>query len=92
MKIVDLTTPETQVMKIKKAAYLGDYVFRILFTDGHENAVDLKPFLKKATHPSIAKYLDERLIKQFKIDNGNLNWNDYELIFPVADLYEGTIK
>jgi hypothetical protein len=29
--------------------------------------------------------------KNFKIIDGNLNWNDYDLIFPVADLHEGKI-
>ena len=39
----------------------------------------------------IKKYLDETLFKQFKIVDGNLNWNDYDLIFPIYDLYQGKI-
>jgi hypothetical protein len=27
----------------------------------------------------------------FKIVNGNLNWNDYEMIFPAWDLYRGIV-
>jgi hypothetical protein len=53
--------------------------------------VDFKTFLEKSSHPSIKKYLDEDKFKQFKVIEGNLNWNDYELIFPVADLYNGKI-
>jgi len=26
-----------------------------------------------------------------KIEKGNLNWNDYDMIFPVTDLYENRI-
>ena len=42
-------------------------------------------------HPSIRKYLDEARFKLFDIIDGNLNWNDYDMIFPVEDLYEGKI-
>ena len=51
----------------------------------------LTNFLSKSFHPSISKYLDENLFRNFEIKDGNLNWNDYDLIFPVYDLYEGNI-
>ena len=37
------------------------------------------------------KYREVEQFKQFSIVNGNLNWNDYEMIFPVASLYGETI-
>jgi hypothetical protein len=77
--------------EIELAKYIGDYAIRITFNDGNEKLVDFKPFLTKSLHPSISKYLDESLFKQFEIVNGNLNWNDYDLIFPIHDLYEGVI-
>ena len=39
----------------------------------------------------IRKYLKEANFRNFKIRHGNINWNDYELIFPVDDLYKGKI-
>jgi hypothetical protein len=27
----------------------------------------------------------------YKIVDGNLNWNDYDLIFPIEVLYEGKL-
>jgi len=42
-------------------------------------------------HPSIKKYLDESKFLQYEIVDGNLNWNNYDLIFPVDDLYQGKI-
>jgi len=57
-----------------------------------ERLVDFKPFLFKSLHPSIKKYLNEGKFINFKIIDGNLNWNDYYLIFPVADLYEGYVN
>jgi len=53
--------------------------------------VDFKPFLELSLHPSIKKYLEGKRFKEFKIVDGNLNWNDYDLIFPVEDLYAGHI-
>ncbi|GAC1308052.1 MAG: hypothetical protein NVSMB24_21080 [Mucilaginibacter sp.] len=81
----------TDLIEVSSANYIGDYAIRITFSDGHDKLVDFKQFLLKSLHPSISKYLNETLFKQFKITNGNLNWNDYDLIFPIHDLYQGTV-
>jgi hypothetical protein len=76
---------------VESARYIGDYVIRVYFTDGFNRLVDFKPFLEASVHPSIRKYLDEAKFKEFQIVDGNLNWKDYDLIFPVYDLYEGKL-
>jgi hypothetical protein len=63
----------------------------LFFNDGLNRVVDFKPFLESSFHPSIWKYLEETLFKQFEIVDGNLNWNDYGMIFPVEDLLKGKI-
>ncbi|HBH07706.1 MAG TPA: DUF2442 domain-containing protein [Flavobacteriales bacterium] len=78
-------------LKIDSAKYLSDYAIRIRFSDGKEKVVDFKPFLSKSLHPSIKKYLDENKFSNFSLTDGNLNWNDYDLIFPITDLYNGQI-
>lgn len=78
-------------MKIDSAKYLSDYAIRLRFSDGNEKLVDFKPFLSKSLHPSITKYLDENKFSKFSLTDGNLNWNDYDLIFPISDLYKGQI-
>ena len=94
MKIVQDYTIDsaTDTIEVASANYIGDYAIRISFNDGNEKLVDFKPFLTKSLHPAVSKYLREDLFKQFKIINGNLNWNDFDLIFPIHDLYEGVIK
>ncbi len=82
---------KTDSLKIDSANYLSDYAIRITFSDGSEKLVDFKPFLSKSLHPSIKKYLDENKFSQFSLTDGNLNWNDYDLIFPISDLYNGQI-
>lgn len=82
---------QPELIEIKSAKYIGDFAIRIYFNDGVNRLVDFKPFLESSLHPSIRKYLDESLFAKFDIIDGNLNWNDYDLIFPVYDLYEGEI-
>lgn len=92
--IVDYKESESgnKQLKIDSAQYLADYAIRIRFNDGNERLVDFKPFLSKSLHPSIKKYLDESKFTNFSLTDGNLNWNDYELIFPLSDLYSGNIN
>ena len=78
-------------LKIDSAQYLSDYAIRIKFNDGNERLVDFKQFLFNSLHPSIKKYLDEKKFSDFSVIDGNLNWNDYDLIFPISDLYKGQI-
>ena len=76
---------------IKSDRYIGDFAIRIYFSDGVSKLVDFKPFLESSLHPSIRKYLDESKFKEYKIIDGNLNWNDYDMIFPIEDLYQGRV-
>jgi hypothetical protein len=95
MRIVVEKADDSQqedIIDVIAADYLHDYVITIMFTDLSEKIVDFEPFLSKSLHPSISKYLDKTLFQHFEIKDGNLNWNDYDLIFPVSDLYEGVIK
>jgi hypothetical protein len=92
MRIVEensLSQPE--IIEIISAHYIGDYAIRLQFSDGKLQLVDFKSFLETSIHPSIRKYLDESRFKEYKITDGNLNWNDYDLIFPLVDLYDGKL-
>ena len=93
MKISEpLVTYNLKEINILNAIYLKDYQIELTFDDKKKRVVDFKEFLSKAKHPEIKKYLKKELFKQFRIDNGNLNWNDFDLIFPISDLYDGTIN
>ncbi len=92
MRIIEeYTILPVDLIQIKSANYIGDFAIRIFFSDGSTSLVDFRPFLESSLHPSIRKYLDETLFNQFKIIDGNLNWNDYDMIFPIGDLYVGKI-
>jgi hypothetical protein len=85
-------TYSTQRIEVQKATYLGNFVIKFSFADGFESKVDFKPFLSSAQHPDIKKYLHEDEFKNFALINGNLIWNDFEMIFPLSDLYAGKIS
>jgi len=92
MKITEeYTDYPADSVEIQSAIYIGDYAIRVFFSDGINKLVDFKPFLESSLHPSIRKYLDEARFRIFQIVDGNLNWNDYDLIFPIEDLYEGKL-
>lgn len=79
------------VISIDKAEYKGGYIINVKFSDGVERNIDFSTFLKNAKNPMTQKYLDKELFQTFTLDFGDLNWNDYEMCFPLWDLHEGRI-
>lgn len=77
------------VISIEKAQYLSGYKILLKFSDKVEKTIDFEPFLKKALNPMTTQYMDVSKFKQFKIEHGDLIWNDYEMCFPIWDLYSG---
>ena len=78
-------------LSIKEAKYLNNYKIKLKFNDGKENIVDLSNFILNSNHPDIQKYKNEELLKNFNLEHGEIQWNDYELVFPIYDLYQGKI-
>ena len=92
MKITtEYNDSSVELIEITAAKYIGDYAIRIYFSDATNHLVDFKPFLETSLHPSIKKYLEESNFRNYQIIDGNLNWNDYDMIFPIEDLYKGKI-
>ena len=79
------------VISINKAEYIKDYKILLAFSDEKTQTIDFESFLKNARNPMTTKYLDKTLFKNFKIEYGDLIWNDYEMCFPIWDLHEGKI-
>ena len=82
---------EDAVIDVKTAEYVEEYKLHLLFSDGEERIVDFAPFLHEAQNPTVWKYRDLDNFQNFTIAYGDLFWNDYELCFPIADLYEGQV-
>ena len=83
---------KTHYIEIARVEHVGGYKLKVAFDDGHVSVVDFEPFLSKSHHPAIRKYLDKKLFLKWTLEHGDIHWNDYDLIFPIGDLYAGEIS
>lgn len=81
-----------KILKIKSATYIKNYELLITFYDGKEVSVDFYDFLISSTNPQIRDYLNLEKFKSFKVKNNDLLWGDFDLLFPIEDLYSGKIS
>lgn len=80
------------VINIVSATQIGKYAIHLCFDDGATQDVDFGPFLNRSQHPEIRAYLEEGRFKSFRVEHGELVWGDYELCFPIIDLYKNQIE
>ena len=78
-------------VNVLSATHSGEYRVHLVFDDSTEQEVDFEPFLTHSAHPEIRAYLDRTRFRTFRVDYGDLVWGDYELCFPVMDLYRNQI-
>jgi hypothetical protein len=82
---------ENAVIIIRHAEQGDEYKARLGFNDGTQHTIDLAPFLRQSRNPLIQAHLDLAAFACFTVKDGELIWNDYDLCFPIADLYEGRV-
>ena len=81
-----------KTLSIIEAKYVNGYKVELLFNDRKKTLIDFSDFLQKHSHPQYNKYKKEQYFKQFFIENGNIVWGkNWDMIFPVYDLYKGKI-
>jgi hypothetical protein len=73
------------------AERLSNYKLKLCFSDGTDRVLDFEPFLHKSQNPMIRAYLDPQRFAGFRMDHGDLIWDDFGLCFPIADLYNGRL-
>lgn len=80
-------------LTITSAQYVRPLRVVVSFSDGTNRTIDVGDFIKKHPHPQYNRYLDEKRFKTFKIEMGNIVWGkNWDLIFPVEDLYKGVLS
>jgi hypothetical protein len=79
---------EGQIITIESAEYVNGYKIRLQFNDQTTQTINFENFIRSSHNPHIAKYSNLELFKNFSITDGDLEWNDYDLCFPIIDLYE----
>lgn len=76
---------------VKSAKHKTAHIIEIMFSDGHVECVDFSRFIFTSGHPDYDKYKSIENFVKFDIVDGNLNWDDYQMIFPVEDLYHNRV-
>jgi len=82
---------ERKYIEITEATYVAGYKLRLVFNDGKKRVMDFAPFLRLAQNPMLTQYRQLKKFKSFHLDYGDLMWGDYEMIFPIMDLYRGKL-
>ncbi|MGY0219379.1 DUF2442 domain-containing protein [Endozoicomonadaceae bacterium StTr2] len=77
---------------ISSVRHIKDYILELIFSDGHTQRIDFAPFIFLSGHPVIEAYQDMGRFLGYKLLDGNLNWDDYNMIFPVKDLYKDRLR
>jgi hypothetical protein len=73
------------------AEALGRHVLNLTFSDGHVATVDFGPFLKNVLNAETRQFLNVKRFRAFRLVYGNVVWGDYEMCFPIEDLYRGRV-
>ena len=81
----------TDYLEITRAEHLSEYRIRLTFSDGAVRDVDFGPFLAKARNPDTTDFRNLEKFKDFRIQDGDLVWGDFQMIFPITDLYRGKL-
>jgi Protein of unknown function (DUF2442) len=80
-------------INVINASYIEGYKLEILFSNDKKRVVDFSAFLETHSHPQYNNYKKEINFKKFKIENGNVVWGkDWDLIFPIDELYKGKMN
>ena len=82
---------KAKIIKLTSVTYLKEYKLNLIFADGFSQLVDFQPFLESSTHAEVKKYLNLKKFKNFNFENNELMWGDFDLIFPIIDLYENNL-
>ena len=86
-----MTLAENTVIFVEHARHAGGLKLHLTFNDATERIIDFGPFLRQSHNPLIQAYLDPVAFARFTVKDGDLIWDDYDLCFPIADLYEGSL-
>jgi hypothetical protein len=70
---------------------LGGYRLRLRFDDGTVQTLSFHSFLSHSSHPDLRAFLEPERFAAYRIEYGDLIWGDYELCFPIMDLYRNQI-
>jgi hypothetical protein len=81
-----------KAVRSESAESAPPYKLRLGFADAHESLVEFAPFLSQSRHPAIQACHHRKRFRNFTVEDGSLHWNDFDLVFPMAESYAGKIS
>jgi hypothetical protein len=78
-------------LNIMDAILMDGFRIALSFDDGKRQTVDFKHFLVSSHHLDVRAFLDPDRFAQFELRQSELVWSDYDLCFPIMDLYNNTL-
>lgn len=76
---------------VESVAHMTGHILEIEFNDGKKTIVDFSRFIFSNGHPDYEPYKNITRFQNYDIVDGNINWDDYTMIFPVEDLYQNKL-
>lgn len=77
---------------VTHATDMGNLTVCLTFSDNTTQVVNVGDFIRRHPHPQYNKYLNPKTFRRFCIENGNIVWGkNWDLIFPIEELYAGKI-
>jgi len=83
-----MTVPTISIVRVEP---IRGYQLRLTFDDRTHRVVDFGPFLEASVHPDLRRWLEPGAFASYRLEHGDLVWGDWELCFPIADLYHGIV-
>ena len=65
----------------------GAIGYRLASMMAARRLLNFEPFLAASAHPAIRAYLAPDRFASYRVEHGDLVWGDYDLCFPIVDLY-----
>lgn len=80
-------------IRVTSASLQEPFKILAVFSDGSRKEIDFFPFLNSKRNTYLKKYLKPANFINFSIEDGNIVWGEeWDLIFPVEQLYTGYIS
>lgn len=81
-----------KIVKITEAKYLDNYKIQFHFNTNEYKVIDFKSFLNNTPYNNEKKYLNLENFQKFRIEMGDLIWNDYDMCFQAKNLYKNILR
>jgi len=82
-----------EIIEVFKAEHIEAMKVLVYFSDVTNQRIDFSEPFASISAPAYQKWKEPKKFQQFAIENGNLVWGkDWDIIFPVEQLYTNKIK